>query len=191
MKSNNILLSLIAILLLGTLYVSYTNSQQIQALKQANTILYAKIDSVLQTSKEQPQQPIASKADSAPQSIGSVLLDYLIKLGENDEAPVNGKGKQKIVVHSKYRIEDRYVEYKIKEPEFKGDQVGNVVISIMVNCSGDVNSAKLKSSTGITNEDVIEACKKAALKTKFNYDPNRNYDKKQPGTITYTFSVDV
>ena len=191
MKSNNILLSLIAILLLGTLYVSYTNSQQIQALKQANTILYAKIDSVLQTSKEQPQQPIASKADSAPQSIGSVLLDYLIKLGENDEAPVNGKGKQKIVVHSKYRIEDRYVEYKIKEPEFKGDQVGNVVISIMVNCSGDVNSAKLKSSTGITNEDVIEACKKAALKTKFNYDPNRKYDKKQPGTITYTFSVDV
>lgn len=62
------------------------------------------------------------------------------------------------------------------------------MLNILVDHSGDVKSAKLKSATGITNEDVIEACKKAALKTDFNYDSDRGYKNKQSGTITYIFS---
>jgi hypothetical protein len=183
MKSNTLFLIVISILLLGTLYVSYTNTQQVEALKQENANLHAKIDSVLEISRGlSPQQPIATETLPSPKGIGSAILDYLMTLGDDDNA------KKRIVVDTKYRIEDRYVRYDIEKPELKGDEVGNVVISILVNYSGDVNSAKLKSATGITNEEVIEACKKAALKTNFNYDPNHNYDKKQPGTITYIFS---
>lgn len=187
MKSNTILLMIIAILLLGTLYVSYTNTQQVEALKQENANLHAKIDSVLEISRGlSPQQPIATETLPSPKGIGSAILDYLMTLGDDDNA--NNCGEKRIAVETKYRIEDRYVLYKIEKPEVKGNEVGYVVINILVNSSGDVNSAKLKSATGITNEDVIEACKKAALKTQFNYDPNHNYDKKQPGTITYIFS---
>ena len=106
----------------------------------------------------------------------------------DDDASVKKSKKKRIVIDTKYRIEDRYVRYKIEKPELKGNEVGNVVINILVNYSGDVNSAKLKSATGITNEEVIEACKKAALKTKFNYDTDADYDEKKRGTITYIFS---
>ena len=189
MNSNNFLLGVISFLLLGTLYLTYKNSQEIQTLRQENADLYLKIDSMLQTCKEQPQQPVATEADSAPQSIGSVLIDYLKQLGDNDDSSASKTEKKKIVVQSKYRIEDRYVRYKIKEPEVKGNQAGEVVISILVNHSGEVSTAKVKSITGITNEEVIEACKKAALKTQFNIAPNYEFDKKQSGTITYTFSM--
>ena len=188
MKSNTFFLIVISILLLGTLYVSYTNTQQVETLKQENANLHAKIDSVLEISRGlSPQQPIATETLPSPKGIGSAILDYLMTLGDDDNA--NNCGEKRIAVETKYRIEDRYVLYKIEKPEVKGNEVGNVVINIMVNSLGNVNSAKLKSATGITDEEVIEACKKAALKTKFNYDPNHDYDKKQPGTITYTFSA--
>lgn len=189
MKSNTLFLIVISILLLGTLYVSYTNSQQVEALKQENANLHAKIDSLLEISRGlSPQQPIATETLPSPKGIGSAILDYLMTLGDDDNDWESEKRKQKIAVDTKYRIEDRYVLYKIEKPEVKGNEVGNVVINILVNHSGDVNSAKLKSATGITDEEVIEACKKAALKTKFNFDPNHNYEKKQAGTITYIFS---
>ena len=191
MKSNTLLLVIMSVLFLGTLYISYTNSQQIDTLKQENANLNAKIDSVLQITKEQlPQQPIATETLPSPKGIGSAILDYLMTLGDDadNDASVKKSKKKRIVVATKYRIEDRYVRYDIEKPELKGDEVGNVVISILVNSLGDVNSAKLKSATGITNEEVIEACKKAALKTKFNYDSDADYDEKKRGTITYIFS---
>ena len=191
MKSNTLLLVIMSVLFLGTLYISYTNSKQIDTLKQENANLNAKIDSVLQITKEQlPQQPVATETLPSPKGIGSALFDYLMTLGDeaDDDASVKKSKKKRIVVDTKYRIEDRYVRYDIEKPELKGDEVGNVVISILVNSLGDVNSAKLKSATGITNEEVIEACKKAALKTKFNYDSDADYDEKKRGTITYIFS---
>ena len=39
MKGNTVLLALVAILLCGTLFLSYTNFQQIQVLRQENTNL--------------------------------------------------------------------------------------------------------------------------------------------------------
>ena len=191
MKSNTLLLVIMSVLFLGTLYISYTNSKQIDTLKQENANLNAKIDSVLQITKEQlPQQPVATETLPSPKGIGSALFDYLMTLGDeaDDDASVKKSKKKRIVVDTKYRIEDRYVRYKIEKPELKGNEVGNVVISILVNRSGYVNSAKLKNATGITNEEVIEACKKAALKTEFNYDTDADYDEKKRGTITYIFS---
>lgn len=189
MKGNTVLLILLSILLCGTLYLSYANFQQIQILRQENTNLWVKIDSVQQICSKQPQKQRTVTAP-APQSTGSAFLDYLIKLGEDEaKAAAKERAKQKVVVTTKYRLEDRYVSYKVAEPEFIGDQVGEVVLTILVDYSGDVKSAKLQSATGVTNEEVIEACKKAALKTNFNYNSDIGYDTKQSGTITYIFSA--
>ena len=187
MKGNTALLVLIFIALCGTLFLSYTNFQQIQLLRQENTNLWVKLDSVQQISSK---KPVAQKtAPAAKKSTGSAFLDFLIELDEESQREAAAaRAKQKVVVSTKYRLEDRYVSYKVQEPELIGDQPGEVVLNILVDYSGDVKSAKLQSATGITNEEVIEACKKAALKTGFNYDSDKGYSDKQSGTITYTFT---
>ncbi|MBQ5593493.1 MAG: hypothetical protein IIU76_02810 [Bacteroidales bacterium] len=189
MKGHNIILILLSVLLCITLYISYTNFKQIQILRQENTNLWVKIDSVQQICSKQPQKQ-RTVPTSAPEKNGITFLDYLIKLGEEEaKVAAREKAKQKVIVSSKYRLEDRYVSYKVQEPEFIGDQTGEIVINIFVNNIGDVVSAKLHSVTGITNEEVIEACKKAALKTNFNYNSDIGHNTKQTGTITYTFSA--
>lgn len=186
MKGNTVLLLLIVILLCGTLFLSYTNYQQIQMLRQENTNLWVKIDSVQQICSKKPVKQSASRV-TKPTTTGSPLLDYLIQWGEEEKREAErARAKEKIKVTTKYRLEDRYVSYEVREPELKGTEVGEVVLNILVNYSGDVKSAKLQSATGITDEEVIEACKKAALKTSFNYNSDHRDDK--AGTITYTFS---
>lgn len=188
MKSNTIFLTVITILFLSTLWLSYSNSREIDALRQENAALMLKIDSVQRICCNQSQNEIATP-EAETQSPATAFLDLLIKLGEEGiNAVTNGMDNQKVAVSSKYSLEDRYVSYKVEKPDFLGDQAGKVVLNIWVDYSGDVKSAKLKSATGITNEDVIEACKKAALKTQFNYDSDRDYNTKQVGTITYIFS---
>lgn len=187
MKGNTALLVLILIALCGTLFLSYTNFQQLQLLRQENTNLWIKLDSVQRISSK---KPVAQKAaPAAKKSTGSAFLDFLIELDEESQREAAAaRAKQKVVVLTKYRLEDRYVSYKVQEPELIGDQPGEIVLNILVDYSGDVKSAKLQSATGITNEEVIEACKKAALKTGFNYDSDKGYSDKQSGTITYTFT---
>ena len=189
MKGNTVLLVLIAIMLCGTMFLSYTNFQQIQVLRQENTNLWMKVDSVQQICSKKPVKQSAAPA-ATPTSTGSLFLDYLIQLGEaSEKEAARERAKQKVVVSTKYRLEDRYVSYKVHEPEFIGNQAGEVVLNISVDCLGDVKSAKLQSATGITDEEVIEACKKAALKTSFNYNSDIDYDTKQSGTITYIFTA--
>lgn len=187
MKGNTALLVLILIALCGTLFLSYTNFQQLQLLRQENTNLWIKLDSVQRISSK---KPVAQKAaPAAKKSTGSAFLDFLIELDEESQREAAAaRAKQKVVVSTKYRLEDRYVSYKVQEPELIGDQPGEIVLNILVDYSGDVKSAKLQSATGITNEEVIEACKKAALKTGFNYDSDKGYSDRQSGTITYTFT---
>ena len=187
MKGNTALLVLILIALCGTLFLSYTNFQQLQLLRQENTNLWIKLDSVQRISSK---KPVAQKAaPAAKKSTGSAFLDFLIELDEESQREAAAaRARQKVVVSAKYRLEDRYVSYKVQEPELIGDQPGEIVLNILVDYSGDVKSAKLQSATGITNEEVIEACKKAALKTGFNYDSDKGYSDKQSGTITYTFT---
>lgn len=189
MKGNTILLILILLSLCGCLVLSHTNFQQIQMLRQENTNLWIKIDSVQQICNKRPQRQTAAP-ETKQTSTGSALLDYLIQFGEESaKEAAKKKAEQKVVVSSKYRIEDRYVLYNVEEPDFIGNQIGEVVLNISVNYSGDVKSAKTQSITGITDEEVIEACKKAALRTKFNYNADDGYEARQEGTITYIFTA--
>lgn len=169
--------------------MSYSNLQQVHLLRQENSMLWEKLDSVQQIVNKKPVKQKAAPA--ASQSTGSPFLDLLIQMGEESakEAAAE-RAKQKVTVSSKYRLEDRYVEYGgIENPDYIGAQPGEVVLNIFVDRYGKVKSAKLQSATGITDEEVIEACKKAALQTDFSSNTELDHDEKQTGTITYTFTA--
>lgn len=115
--------------------------------------------------------------------VGDAQEEYRAAKKANQNAPKKAV-VPRLKVKSSYRMEDRY-SYGVYDPEELGNAEGIVKLDITINYSGDVKSAKLNSASTITDEEVIEACKKAALKTSFNY--NSDAPKLQQGTITYTF----
>lgn len=136
----------------------------------------------------------ASKPDEKPaptgvvsfinELVGDAQEEYRAAKKANENAPKKAV-VPRLKVKSSYRMEDRYVGYKVYEPQELGNAEGIVKLDITISTIGQVNSAKLNSASTITDEEVIEACKKAALKTDFNL--NLDAPKLQQGTITYTF----
>ena len=193
MKGSSALLIIVLVALGVSIYLSYNNYEQIQLLRQENHTILMKLDSIQQVVNQKPvkQAATSSATPAAKKSTGSALLDFVIQVTEESEKEAAAaKAKQKVTVSSKYRLEDRYVKYGgVCTPELLGNQVGEVVLNIRVDYSGEVKSAKLQSATGITDEEVIEACKKAALKTKFNYNSDLGYNVDKSGTITYIFTA--
>lgn len=136
----------------------------------------------------------ASKPDEKPaptgvvsfinELVGDAQEEYRAAKKANENAPKKAV-VPRLKVKSSYRMEDRYVSFEVYEPQELGNAEGIVKLDITISTSGQVKSAKLNSASTITDEEVIEACKKAALQTDFN----SNYDapKLQQGTITYTF----
>lgn len=116
--------------------------------------------------------------------VGDAQEEYRAAKKANENAPKKAV-VPRLKVKSSYRMEDRYVSFDVYEPQELGNAEGIVKLDITISTSGQVKSAKLNSASTITDEEIIEACKKAALKTDFN----SNYDapKLQQGTITYTF----
>lgn len=143
---------------------------------------------------KQETKSAAAKPDEKPaptgvvsfinELVGDAQEEYRAAKKANQNAP-----KKAVVpilkVKSSYRMEDRYVGYKVHEPQELGNAEGIVKLDITIDKYGDVKSAKLNSAATITDEEVIEACKKAALQTDFNY--NFDAPKLQQGTITYKF----
>lgn len=115
--------------------------------------------------------------------VGDAQEEYRAAKKANENAPKKTV-TPRLKVKSSYRMEDRY-SYGVYDPQELGNAEGIVKLDITINYSGDVKSAKLNSASTITDEEVIEACKKAALKTDFNL--NLDAPKLQQGTITYTF----
>lgn len=143
---------------------------------------------------KQETKSAAAKPDEKPaptgvisfinELVGDAQEEYRAAKKANQNAPKKAV-VPRLKVKSSYRMEDRYVGYKVYEPQELGNAEGIVKLDITINYSGDVKSAKLNSASTITDEEVIEACKKAALKTMFNL--NFDAPKLQQGTITYTF----
>lgn len=144
--------------------------------------------------KPAASKPAAAQPDEKPaptgvvsfinELVGDAQEEYRAAKKANENAPKKAV-VPRLKVKSSYRMEDRYVSFEVYEPQELGNAEGIVKLDITIDKYGDVKSAKLNSASSITDEEVIEACKKAALQTDFNY----NYDapKLQQGTITYTF----
>lgn len=142
---------------------------------------------------KQETKSAAAKPDEKPaptgvvsfinELVGDAQEEYRAAKKANQNAPKKAV-VPRLKVKSSYRMEDRY-SYGVYDPEELGNAEGIVKLDITISTIGQVNSAKLNSASTITDEEVIEACKKAALKTDFNL--NLDAPKLQQGTITYTF----
>lgn len=142
---------------------------------------------------KQETKSAAAKPDEKPAPTGVVsFINELVGDAQEEyraakKANENATKKAvvpRLKVKSSYRMEDRY-SYGVDDPQELGNAEGIVKLDITIDIYGQVKSAKLNSASTITDEEVIEACKKAALKTMFNL--NSDAPKLQQGTITYTF----
>lgn len=168
---------------------SMTSSSKSAASKPAASESAEKPVAAKQETKSAAAQPDEKPAPTGVVSfinelVGDAQEEYRAAKKANENAPKKAV-VPRLKVKSSYRMEDRYVGYKVYEPQELGNAEGIVKLDITINYSGDVKSAKLNSASTITDEEVIEACKKAALKTSFNY--NSDAPKLQQGTITYKF----
>lgn len=203
MGNGKLLQVLTLLLCLSFGYFTFKNYDDVKELRNENAFLRDTIDSLLcqpgtASIKEDIGKPekksAAAKPDEKPaptgvvsfinELVGDAQEEYRAAKKANQNAPKKAVAPR-LKVKSSYRMEDRYVGYKVYEPQELGNAEGIVKLDITINYSGDVNSAKLNSASTITDEEVIEACKKAALKTDFNL--NLDAPKLQQGTITYTF----
>ena len=203
MGNGKLLQVLTLLLCLSFGYFTFKNYDDIKELRDENAFLRDTIDSLLcqpatasinEGIGRPEEKSAAAKPDEKPAPTGVVsfineLVDdaqeeYRAAKKANQNAPKKAV-VPRLKVKSSYRMEDRYVGYKVYEPQELGNAEGIVKLDITISTSGQVKSAKLNSASTITDEEVIEACKKAALQTDFN----SNYDapKLQQGTITYTF----
>lgn len=203
MGNGKLLQVLTLLLCLSFGYFTFKNYDDIKELRNENAFLRDTIDSLFcqpATSSinegigKPEEKSAAAKPDEKPaptgvvsfinELVGDAQEEYRAAKKANENAPKKAV-VPRLKVKSSYRMEDRYVGYKVYEPQELGNAEGIVKLDITINYSGDVKSAKLNSASTITDEDVIEACKKAALKTDFNL--NLDAPKLQQGTITYTF----
>lgn len=202
MGNGKLLQVLTLLLCLSFGYFTFKNYDDIKELRNENAFLRDTIDSLLcqpatASIKEDIGKPEKKSAAAQPDEkpaptgvvsfinelVGDAQEEYRAAKKANENAPKKAVAPR-LKVKSSYRMEDRY-SYGVYDPEELGNAEGIVKLDITINYSGDVKSAKLNSSSTITDEDVIEACKKAALKTDFNL--NLDAPKLQQGTITYTF----
>lgn len=203
MGNGKLLQVLTLLLCLSFGYFTFKNYEDIKELRDENAFLRGSIDFLLcQPAKASIKEDIgkpeeksaAAKPDEKPaptgvvsfinELVGDAQEEYRAAKKANENAPKKAV-VPRLKVKSSYRMEDRYIGYKVYEPQELGNAEGIVKLDITINYSGDVKSAKLNSASTITDEEVIEACKKAALKTDFNL--NLDAPKLQQGTITYTF----
>ena len=72
-------------------------------------------------------------------------------------------------------------------PKVSTGSAGIVIVNVVLNRLGTVGSVSIDANSTITDEDILDACKEAALKTDFAYNPEA--PDKSRGTITYTFTA--
>jgi len=83
------------------------------------------------------------------------------------------------------KVEDRYVEYSPDELEYLGTEEGTVVVNVVVSEIGQVTKTSINASSTITDEAVLDAARRFALKTHFNY--NTGITGNQRGQIIFTY----
>lgn len=93
----------------------------------------------------------------------------------------------RVTVSAKVKVENRYVQGTTFVPRITSGPAGIVVINVVVTRTGTVGSVTVDASSTITDEEILDACKEAALRTDFAYNPEA--PNKSIGTITYTFTA--
>jgi len=188
MKGTTLLQALTLIICAGLLYNGYKTEKEFDRLHMENELLWKKLDS-LQNSPVSYSGTSSVRQAPAKSSASSLLDEIFSDIQKEYQTSKKESAKKaagaKIVVETSYRIEDRYVSYKVSEPDIMSSAPGVVVVDMTVDGLGNVKKTQVNSATTISDENVIDACRKAALKTDFNYISSA--PENQSGTITYTF----
>lgn len=192
MKGSTLLQVLTLILCAGLLYNGYKNEKEFELLHMENQMLWEKLDSLQSAPSIAPAKASsAGRGTTTAKSSASSLLDEIFSDLQKDYQDSKKESQKraaaaKIVVETSYRIEDRYVSYRVHEPDMIPSEPGTVVIDVDVDHMGNVKKTQVNTASTITDEPIIDACRKAALQTDFNYDSDKR-DQIQKGTIIYTF----
>lgn len=186
MKANSFLL-IIAILLCGvTGYFTYKTSKEVKELKDQVQITGQKVDSLMIATARIAKSTKTVSSKAQPKSFWELLFS---ELEEEEKAAASQKkvaeARAKVTVSTSYRLEDRYVIGKVELPETLGSQAGTITVIISVGNTGRVKKTTVADGATITDPEVVEAVRRAALQTLFN----SNFDVPDvvEGTITYTF----
>jgi TonB family protein len=190
MDSNKFLLVLVLLLCGATGYFAYKTSEEVKSLREQLAVTESKVDSLMTATVKIAQSSQTSKSAASrqqPRSFWEELFSSLEEEQKKSDAQAKAKAaKEKVTVSASYRLEDRYVIGNVDLPDHLGTQTGSITINVTVNGAGTVKKTSVAEGATITDPEVIESVRKAALKTDFN----SNFDvREQEGTITYTFKA--
>lgn len=138
---------------------SMTSSSKSAASKPAEKPVAAKQETKSAAAKPDEKLAPTGVVSFINELVGDAQEEYRAAKKANQNAPKKAVAPR-LKVKSSYRMEDRYVSFDVYEPQELGNAEGIVKLDITINYSGDVKSAKLNSASTITDEEVIEACKK-------------------------------
>lgn len=144
----------------------------------------AKSVSNLQSKVSSIQKTIDRMSSAQSQTASSKKSNTISSSKQSSES---GKSAGRVSVTAKVKVEDRYAE-KTVLPRVSNGPEGIVVVNVTIDPIGKVSSARIGSETTIKDEDILDQCKEAALKTDFNL--NVYMSQKHPGTITYIFTAE-
>lgn len=186
MDTNRILLIVVILLSAAIGYFAYQTSQEVKELKEQAQVTEQKVDSLMLATAKIAKSTKTISGNRQPKSFWEALFSEI----EADEKAAAAQrkaaaAKQKVTVSTSYRLEDRYVIGKVELPEHLGAQGGTITVNVSVNQYGTVKKTSVAEGATITDPEVIESVRRAALQTDFN----SNYDAPElvEGTITYTF----
>lgn len=159
----------------GSVPVQNVDNKAVADLAKGLTQLQSKVNALQKAfdrlsggQRQASSNPVSSTATNAQPSSGS-------------------KPSGRVSVTAKVKVDDRYVSGKTPIPSVTNGPTGVVVIGVTMNRVGIVSKATVNSGTSITDEEILDACKEAALKTSFGYNPEA--PDHSVGTITYTFTT--
>lgn len=186
MDTNKILL-IIAILLCGaTGYYAYQTSKEVKVLKAQAQVTAQKVDSLMLATAKIAKSTKTISGKQQPKTFWEALFSEIEESEKAAMAEERAKAaRAKVTVSTSYRLEDRYVIGNVELPDHLGSQAGQITVNISVGQGGSVKKTSVAAGATITDPEVIESVRKAALKTDFN----TNFDAPElaEGTITYTF----
>ena len=150
-------------------------SRAVSSLESKVLALQGAVERLSRAQGKPAAAPKAAAASSAPASSSAASTAVQPALS-------NGR----VAVSAKVKVENRYVESTTYLPKVATGPAGVVVINVTMDRIGIVGSVSVNSASTINDEDIIDLCKEAALKTRFSYNPDA--PDKSRGTITYTFT---
>ena len=164
---------------IGSVPAPDASSKQVSALSRSVANLESKVNSLersVDRLSANRQQAASSNTQQKPAASSAAAT-----------APSSSPSSGRVSITAKVKVEDRYVSGKTPVPAVSSGPAGVVVIGVTMDRVGIVSKATVNSGTTISDEDILDACKEAALKTSFSYNPDA--PNHSVGTITYTFTA--